>query len=145
MFSDDLYQDRILDHYEQPFHRGTCPGATHWHEATNPFCGDRIRMELRVDNQGRIEDLYFEGEGCCVSQAAASMLVEHLHGKTLEEARLFDPGQMLSLFGAPLTITRKKCCLLPWQAIQAAIACPGISSSRVAATTAKPPPLVAAC
>jgi NifU-like protein involved in Fe-S cluster formation len=73
------------------------------------------------------------------------MLVEHLQGKSLEEARLFDPAQMLSLFGAPLTMTRKKCCLLPWQAIQAAITCPGIGSGKVAVTPAKPPPMVAAC
>jgi nitrogen fixation NifU-like protein len=130
MYSEDLYQDRILDHYEQPFHRGPCRGATHWHEATNPFCGDRIRIELRVNDQDLVEELFFQGEGCCVSQAAASMLVEHFQGKTLDAARSFDPTQMLSLFGAPLTITRKKCCLLPWQVLQAAIVCPSNGSAK---------------
>jgi nitrogen fixation NifU-like protein len=121
---DVLYEDRILDYYEQPFHRGSCPQATHCHEATNPLCGDRIRMELRVDGQGRIENAYFQGEGCCVSQAAASMLVESCLGKTLEEVRSFRPEDMLSLFGPQLTITRQKCCLLPWRVVQAAIVCP---------------------
>ena len=97
MSDSELYQDRVLDHYQQPYHRGSCPNATHWHKATNPLCGDQIRMELRVDNQGRVEDLFFQGEGCCVSQAAASMLVEHCQGHTLEELQKFGPADMLSL------------------------------------------------
>jgi nitrogen fixation NifU-like protein len=129
MLGDQLYQERVLDHYEEPFHRGRCLGATHWHEATNALCGDRIRMELRVNGEERIEDGFFEGEGCCVSQAAASMLVEHVQGKTLQELRALGPEQMLSLFGAPLTITRKQCCLLPWRVIQIAIACPIAASN----------------
>jgi nitrogen fixation NifU-like protein len=124
MFDDTLYQERILDHYEQPFHRGSCPLATHFHEAVNPLCGDRIRLELRVNDAGCVEDAFFEGEGCCVSQAAASMLVEHAQGKTLEALRSLQPKDMLELFAAPLTITRQKCCLLCWRVLQAAIVCP---------------------
>ncbi len=122
MTDSELYQDRILDHYQQPFHRGPCPNATHCHEAINLPCGDQIRMELRVDGTGKIEDLFFQGEGCCVSQAAASMLVEHCQGHTIEELRQFGPADMLSLFGAPLTTMRRNCCLLPWRALQTAIA-----------------------
>jgi nitrogen fixation NifU-like protein len=81
-------------------------------------------MELRVNEEEQIEDAFFEGDGCCVSQAAASMLVEHVQGMTLKEVRALGPEQMLSLFGAPLTITRKQCCLLPWRVMQIAIACP---------------------
>jgi nitrogen fixation NifU-like protein len=124
MSDDPLYQDRILDHYEQPFHRGSCPFATHCHEGTNPLCGDRIRIELRVNKDGEIEDAFFQGEGCCVSQSAASMLVEHCHGKKLEAVRSLQPQDMLALFAAPLTFTRKKCCLLCWRVLQAAIVCP---------------------
>jgi nitrogen fixation NifU-like protein len=124
MLDDTLYQDRILDHYHEPFHRGSCPLATHCHEATNPLCGDRIRIELRVDDEGRIEDAYFQGEGCCVSQSAASILVEHCQGKTVDAVRAMRPTDMLSLFACPLTITRQKCCLLCWRVMQAAIVCP---------------------
>jgi len=120
---DAIYEDRILDCYEQPFHRGSCPAATHCHEATNPLCGDRIRVELRVNGQGRIEEAYFQGEGCCVSQSAASMLIEYCQGKTVEAVRSFRPKDMLTLFGPRLTITRQKCCLLPWRVAQAAIMC----------------------
>jgi nitrogen fixation NifU-like protein len=124
MLDDPLYEDRILDHYEQPFHRGPCPLATHCHEATNPLCGDRIQIELRVNADGWIEDAFFQGEGCCVSQSAASMLVEHCQGKTLESVRSLQAKDMLSLFAAPLTIMRQKCCLLPWRVLQAATVCP---------------------
>jgi nitrogen fixation NifU-like protein len=124
MLGDPLYQDRILDHYEQPFHRGSCPLATHCHQASNPLCGDRIRIELRVNAEGRIEDAFFQGEGCCVSQSAASMLVEHCQGKTLEDVQSLQPQDMLALFAAPLTIMRQKCCLLCWRVLQAALVCP---------------------
>jgi nitrogen fixation NifU-like protein len=123
MFDDTLYQDRILDHYHEPFHRGSCPLATHCHEATNPLCGDRIRIELRVDDEGCIEDAFFQGEGCCVSQSAASILMEHCQGKTVDAVRAMRPTDMLTLFACPLTITRQKCCLLPWRVMQAAVVC----------------------
>jgi nitrogen fixation NifU-like protein len=129
MLDDTLYQERILDYYEQPFHRGSCPFATHCHEATNPLCGDRIRIELRVNPEGRIEDAYFQGDGCCVSLSAASMLVEHCQGKALDAVRSLQPADMLSLFAAPLTITRQKCCLLGWRVLQAAIVCPHIPTT----------------
>jgi nitrogen fixation NifU-like protein len=138
MFDDTLYQDRILDHYHEPFHRGSCPLATHCHEATNPLCGDRIRIELRVDDEGRIADAFFQGEGCCVSQSAASILVEHCQGKTVDAVRSMRPNDMLSLFACPLTITRQKCCLLPWRVMQAAIVCPhhgADAAGSVSATT----------
>ena len=130
MFDDPVYQDRILDHYEQPFHRGVCSFATHCHEATNPLCGDRIRIELRVDAEGRIEDAFFQGDGCCVSQAAASILMEHCQGKSVDAIRSLQPKDMLALFAAPLTITRQKCCLLCWKVLQAALVCPLVSCSR---------------
>jgi nitrogen fixation NifU-like protein len=77
-----------------------------------------------VDNGGRIEDAFFQGEGCCVSQSAASMLVEHCQGKTLDALRSMRPLDMLSLFDAPLTTTRQKCCLLCWRVLQSALVCP---------------------
>src|SRR5262249_12587964 len=72
---DELYQERILDHYEEPYHRGACPGATHAHEDENPLCGDQVRIELAIDPDGTVRDAYFNGDGCCISQASASMLL----------------------------------------------------------------------
>jgi nitrogen fixation protein NifU and related proteins len=88
------------------------------------LCGDVVRMELAVDARGSIEDAYFSGDGCCISQAAASMLVERMQGKSLEEVKHFTAQDMLLLFGARLTPNRQKCCLLPWRVLQAAIFAP---------------------
>lgn len=121
---DELYQERILDHYEEPFHRGRCPHATHAHEDENPLCGDVVRMELALADDGAIRDLYFEGDGCCISQASASMLVEKMQGATIDAVRAFTAQDMLELFGAKLTPNRQKCCLLSWRALQSAIYSP---------------------
>jgi nitrogen fixation NifU-like protein len=121
---DDLYQDRILLHYEEPFHRGRCPRATHAHEDDNPLCGDVVHIDLAIDSGGTIDEAWFEGEGCCISQAAASMLVEQFQGKSLAEVKSFTAGDMLALFGAKLTPNRQKCCLLPWRVLQSAVYAP---------------------
>lgn len=126
MISDqeELYQDRILEHYEEPFHRGHCPACTHAHCDDNPLCGDVIRMELQIDDQGALKEVYFDGEGCCISQAAASMLVERMSGKGVDDVKQFTANDMLDLFGARLTPNRQKCCLLPWRVLQVAIYSP---------------------
>lgn len=121
---DELYQQRILDHYEEPFHRGHCPQATHRHEDDNPLCGDVVRVELALAPDGRVADAWFDGEGCCISQAAASILMEHIAGRPVEEVRRFSAHEMLALFGPPLTPNRQKCCLLPWRALQQALYSP---------------------
>lgn len=121
---DDIYQQRILDHYEEPFHCGRCPNATHAHEDENPLCGDVVRLELSVDPHGRIRDAYFSGDGCCISQAAASMLMQAIQGRTVDEATRFSASEMLDLFGAKLTPNRQKCCLLAWRVLQSAVFSP---------------------
>ena len=92
---EDIYQEHILDHYEDPYHRGSCEGATHRHEDDNPLCGDVVEIELRLGDDGRVEEAWFQGEGCCISQAAASMLVEKIEGKALEELKQLTADQML--------------------------------------------------
>jgi nitrogen fixation NifU-like protein len=121
---DELYQERILDHFEQPFHRGHCPTATHAHEDDNPLCGDVVRVELAMNPKGQIEQAWFSGDGCCISQAAASMLMQQIEGKTVDEAKSFTGEDMLQLFGARLTPNRQKCCLLCWRVLQSALFSP---------------------
>lgn len=120
----EIYQDHIMDHYEDPFHRGHCEGATHRHEDDNPLCGDVIQVELRVDDRGNIADAWFDGDGCCISQAAASMLMERICGQPVDEVRQMTAEQMLELFGPRLTPNRQKCCLLSWRVVQSAIYSP---------------------
>jgi nitrogen fixation NifU-like protein len=126
---EEIYQEHILDHYEDPYHRGRCQHCTHCHEDDNPLCGDRVRMELQIGDEGTMRDVYFDGEGCCISQAAASMLVERFDGKSVEDLRKFTAQDMLDLFGVKLTPNRQKCCLLPWRVLQSAIYSPVASGS----------------
>lgn len=121
---EELYQEHVLDHYESPFHRGRCEHCTHCHEDDNPLCGDVVRMELNLDDDGTLREVFFEGEGCCISQASASMLTERFDGHTVDEVRQFTAEDMLRLFGARLTPNRQKCCLLSWRVLQQAIFSP---------------------
>jgi len=133
---EEIYQERIQDHYEDPYHRGRCRHCTHTHEDNNPLCGDVIRLELQIDDQGTLKEFYFNGDGCCISQAAASMLAEKFDGHSVEEVKNFTARDMLDMFGVRLTPNRQKCCLLSWRVLQAAIYSP------VAADDAKSLPIV---
>ncbi|MCH8047736.1 MAG: iron-sulfur cluster assembly scaffold protein [Planctomycetes bacterium] len=121
---EEIYQEHVLDHYEDPYHSGRCPRATHADEGKNPLCGDVVRYELELDETGRIKQVYFKGTGCCISQASASMLAERMDGKTLEELNAFEATEMLELFGPRLTPMRQKCCLLPWRVLKSAVYSP---------------------
>ena len=124
---EDIYQEHILDHYEDPFHRGQLSAATHAHEEKNPLCGDVVRIELLLNTEGTIEDCYFSGTGCVISQASASMLLEKMHGKTVDDVKQFSAEEMLQLYGPRLTPNRQKCCLLSWKVLQSAVHAPADS------------------
>lgn len=121
---EEIYQEHILDHYEDPYHRGRCPQATHRHEDDNPLCGDVVQIELHVQPDGNVDEIWFDGDGCCISQASASILVEAMEGKTVEEIKEFTADQMRDLFQAKLTPNRQKCCLLSWRVLQSALYSP---------------------
>lgn len=121
---EEFYQEHILDHYEDPFHRGHLAEATHAHEDKNPLCGDVVRIELALDDDGKIKNVYFNGDGCVISQASASMLIEEMYGKTVDDIKAFTAEQMLALYGPRLTPNRQKCCLLSWKVLQSAVHSP---------------------
>ncbi|MBQ15787.1 MAG: SUF system NifU family Fe-S cluster assembly protein [Planctomycetaceae bacterium] len=116
--SDELYDDLILDHYESPYHRGRLESASCEHTELNPLCGDRVQLQLQIDEERRIQQAYFEGEGCAISQAAASILCEHIEGRTLGEVEAFDARQMLDLLQVRLTATRQRCGLLGFKVLK---------------------------
>ena len=118
---EDVYQEHILDHYESPYHRGHLPQPTCRHSDKNPLCGDFIQLELQVDADKRVSQAWFEGHGCAISQAAASMLVEHIEGKTLPELKEFQAQEMLDLLKVRLTASRQKCGLLGFKVLKTMI------------------------
>jgi len=82
----ELYQDVILDHSRHPRHFGPLPEATHMGEGHNPLCGDRVKIYLLLDKANRIADIKFEGKGCAINQASASLMTDMIVGRTVEEA-----------------------------------------------------------
>lgn len=108
----DLYREIILDHARNQRNWGLLDPADFDHEEDNPLCGDHLHLTMRVDKDGIIREVGWEGSGCAISQAAASMLGEKLIGMPLEEARKIDKQEILDMIGIPLTINRVKCALL---------------------------------
>jgi nitrogen fixation protein NifU and related proteins len=121
---EDIYEEHVLDHYEDPYHRGDLPEATHSHEGDNPLCGDVVHVDLHLAGDGKVNQAWFDGEGCVISQSSASMLMEKIEGMTREEIKQFSADDMLRLFGPKLTPNRQKCCLLPWRVVQSALHSP---------------------
>ena len=121
--SDDLYDDHILDHFESPYHRGHLAQPTIAHEDENPLCGDQVHLELLLDENQRVKEAWFDGHGCAISQAAASILTHEIEGKSLEELKDFQAPQMLDLLllRRPLTASRQKCGLLCFKILKTMI------------------------
>ena len=118
--SDDIYQDHILDENECPYHRGHIDCPTIAHEDENPLCGDQVHLELRIEND-RVKEAWFDGQGCSISQAAASFLVREIEGKTLAELREFQAQKALDLLKVRLTASRQKCGLLCFKVMKTMI------------------------
>ncbi len=117
---DQLYRELILDHYQHPHNHGTIEGADISYEDSNPLCGDKVRIDIKV-RDGIVEDVKFSGRGCAISQASASMLTDEIKGKSLEEIKQLDKQTVFDLIGIPLSPTRVKCALLPLKAIKGGI------------------------
>jgi len=117
----DAYQDRILDHYKRPRNFGALDGATVTARDTNVVCGDDIVMHLKVADGGTIEDIRFQGRGCTIATAAASLLTEALKGKTVEDALRVDQPFMEAQVRVPLNAARTKCMMLSAHVLQLAL------------------------
>ncbi len=114
---DQLYREVILDHYQHPHNHGTIENADISFEDSNPLCGDKIRIDMKV-RDGIVEDIKFTGKGCAISQASASMLTDELKGKPLEEIKKLDKQIIFDLVGIPLGPSRVKCALLPLKVVK---------------------------
>ena len=136
----DLYRDLILDHARNPRHFGKLPHTTHSAEGINPLCGDKLKLYLDVDQDATIRQVAFEGTGCAISVASASLLTDTVIGLHADEAMAFfdavtaqlsggetqdagrvDLGKLRALSGVREFPTRVKCATLAWHALKSAL------------------------
>ena len=109
----------ILDHYENPRHHGPMPDADLVMRGGNPGCGDLVTLYLRLEGE-TIRDISFEGEGCTISQAAASVLTDQVIGKTLEQVTQMDASDFIEELGKEVVTTRLRCATLALNTLKAA-------------------------
>ena len=138
-----LYQDIILEHGKSPRNLGKCEGYSHEAKGYNPLCGDKVHVYLKLDNVKKVESLTFEGEGCAISLASASIMTELVKGKSFEEAKEImdaflnmikntseiqsnhlnedEKTKLMSLSGVKQFPMRVKCATLSWHTLNSAI------------------------
>lgn len=119
---EDLYRDNLLDHYENPRHHGSLEHPDISHEESNPLCGDEIRVDMKLsDDHTQIADIAFSGDGCIISQATASMLMEEVAGKSVADVQKLEREDVLKMVGVPLTAARVKCAMLGLKVLKAGL------------------------
>lgn len=131
----ELYQEVIFDHYRRPRNAGMLEGANREAEGYNPLCGDKVKIYLKVENDV-IREVHFDGSGCAISTASASLMTENLKGKTVKEAQQVladfhamvtghahdhDLGKLEVLAGVREFPQRVKCATLAWHTLEAAL------------------------
>ncbi len=136
----DLYQEVILDHSRHPRHFGPLEHATHNGEGHNPLCGDRVKVHLHVDDDNHIADVRFEGRGCAISQASASLMTDMIMGRSVAEAEALmggflhlvkgedatelaedDLDRLNVMAGVSAFPMRVKCATLAWHTMKSAL------------------------
>jgi len=108
-----MYRQQILDHYKNPRNYGEIEEPTYTHVGENPMCGDEIRVDVKLaEDDETIDGVAFQGDGCAISQASASMLTDELQGMTLNELDELDRDDVIDLLGVDISPMRVKCAVL---------------------------------
>lgn len=118
--TDSLYREAILDHFRNPRNKGVLEPADFSYEDVNPLCGDEIRIDVRIDGE-RVSEVMFSGRGCAISQAAASILMEMVEGRPLDEAKAISREDVLEELGVPISPARMKCAMLGLKVLKAGL------------------------
>ncbi len=119
------YREYILDHYRNPRNYGKLEQPSVHSEDSNPLCGDQLGMDLKVEGD-RIAEVRFQGRGCAISQAAASMLSEMIEGKSVEEVVELGKDDILEALGVPISPARTKCAFLSLRVLHRGLAMAGL-------------------
>ncbi len=113
----DMYRENILDHYREPHNVGSLTDAAVHHKELNPSCGDTVEIFIKFDGD-RVSEVSFIGQGCAISQAAASLLTDHIKGMSTAELTALTQQDIFDLLGFPVGMTRLRCALLGLKTVQ---------------------------
>ena len=118
---DDLYREQIIERYKNPQYRGHLDPNDIQFEDDNPLCGDHIEITIRMNGNNKVTEAAFEGKGCAISQVSADLLIESIHGKSLDEVRSMNKQDVLDMLGIDLGPVRLKCALLSLKVLKAGV------------------------
>jgi len=116
----DLYREEILDHYKHPHNRGVLDHASHQAQGNNPLCGDEVTIQIQMTND-KIQNVAFEGQGCAISVASASLVTDAIKGKSAEEISQMNEQTVTKLLGVEPAASRMKCAMLGLTTVQQAL------------------------
>lgn len=117
---EELYREQILEHYKRPHNFGVIDDPDLEFDDNNPFCGDEQHVTIRLDEDDRVAEVKFEGQGCAISTAATSMLTDELVGLSRDELITLPKERVLELLGIDISATRMKCALLGLKVVKGA-------------------------